>query len=64
MGKDGNVCLSILKKSCFCTDGKISVVITTKGLQDRNIYIYIYIYIYILDGTTVENKGKLILINI
>ena len=29
------------------------VVITTKGLQDRNIHI--------LDGTTVENKGKLIL---
>ena len=28
-------------------------VITTKGLQDRNINI--------LDGTTVENKGKLIL---
>ena len=31
-----------------------NVVITTKGLQDRNINI--------LDGTTVENKGKLILI--
>ena len=29
-----------------------NVVITTKGLQDRNINI--------LDGTTVENKGKLI----
>ena len=28
-------------------------VITTKGLQDRNIHI--------IDGTTVENKGKLIL---
>ena len=28
-----------------------NVVITTKGLQDRNINI--------LDGTTVENKGKL-----
>ena len=28
-----------------------NVVITTKGLQDRNMYI--------LDGTTVENKGKL-----
>ena len=28
-------------------------VITTKGLHDRNIHI--------LDGTTVENKGKLIL---
>ena len=28
-------------------------VITTKGLQNRNIHI--------LDGTTVENKGKLIL---
>ena len=26
-----------------------NVVITTKGLQDRNIHI--------LDGTTVENKG-------
>ena len=31
-----------------------NVVIATKGLQDRNINI--------LDGTTVENKGKLILI--
>ena len=31
-------------------------VITTKGLQDRNINI--------LDGTTVENKGKLILTEI
>ena len=30
-----------------------NVVITTKGLQDRNIHI--------LDGTTGENKGKLIL---
>ena len=30
-----------------------NVVITTKGLQDRNIDI--------LAGTTVENKGKLIL---
>ena len=30
-----------------------NVVITTKGLQDRNVHI--------LDGTTVENKGKLIL---
>ena len=30
-----------------------NVVITTKGLQDRNIII--------LAGTTVENKGKLIL---
>ena len=29
-----------------------NVVITTKGLQDRNINI--------LDGTTVENNGKLI----
>ena len=29
-----------------------NVVITTKGLQDRNIHI--------LDGTTVENKGKTI----
>ena len=28
-------------------------VITTKGLQDRNIHI--------IDGATVENKGKLIL---
>ena len=32
-----------------------NVVITTKGLQDRNINI--------LDGKTVENKGKLILSN-
>ena len=31
-----------------------NVVIVTKGLQDRNINI--------LAGTTVENKGKLILI--
>ena len=30
-----------------------NVVITTKGLQDRNIKI--------LDGTMMENKGKLIL---
>ena len=30
-----------------------NVIIATKGLQDRNINI--------LDGTTVENKGKLIL---
>jgi hypothetical protein len=30
-----------------------NVVITTEGLQDRNINI--------IDGTTVENKGKLIL---
>ena len=30
-----------------------NVVITTKGLQDRNIHI--------IDGTTVENKGKLII---
>ena len=33
-----------------------NVVITTKGLQDRNINI--------LDGTTVENKGKSILTEI
>ena len=33
-----------------------NVVITTKGLQDRNIHI--------LDGTTVENKGKLIITEI
>ena len=39
-----------------------NVVIATKGLQDRNIYIYIYIYI--IAGTTVENKGKLILTEI
>ena len=30
-----------------------NAVIATKGLQDRNIYI--------IAGTTVENKGKLIL---
>jgi hypothetical protein len=30
-----------------------NVIITTKGLQDRNIHI--------IDGTSVENKGKLIL---
>ena len=67
------------KYHVFCTDGKISVrinlplfstvvpsiicmflscnvVITTKGLQDRNIHI--------LDATTMENKGKLILTEI
>ena len=33
-----------------------NVVITTKGLPDRNIHI--------IDGTTVENKGKLILTEI
>ena len=33
-----------------------NVVIATKGLQDRNIHIF--------DGTTVENKGKLILTEI
>ena len=31
-----------------------NVAITTKGLQDRNIHILV--------GTTVENKGKFILI--
>ena len=31
-----------------------NVVITTKGLQDRNINI--------LAGTTVENKGKIVLL--
>ena len=30
-----------------------NVVIATKSLQDRNLHIF--------DGTTVENKGKLIL---
>ena len=33
-----------------------NVVITTKGLQDRIIHI--------LDGTMVENKGKLILLEV
>ena len=33
-----------------------TVAITTKGLQDRNIHI--------LDGKTVENKGKLIVTEI
>ena len=43
----------VLKKfHVFAPMGRF-VVITTKGLQDRNINI--------LDGTTVENKGKLIL---
>ena len=32
-----------------------NVVIATKGLQDRNIHI--------IDGTTVENNGKSILID-
>ena len=42
-------------RSDFTTPTKpVDNVITTKGLQDRNINI--------LDGTTVENKGKLILI--
>ena len=36
--------------------GVDNVVITTKGLQDRSIHI--------LDGTTVENKGKSILTEI
>ena len=30
----------------------VEIVITTKGLQDRNIHI--------LDGTTEENEGKTI----
>ena len=52
------------KISCFCTDGTEvtwtptrpvdNVVIAKKGLKDRNICI--------IAGTTVENKGKLILI--
>ena len=33
-----------------------NVVITTKDLRDRNIHI--------VDGTMVENKGKLILVDI
>ena len=33
-----------------------NVVITTKGLQERNINI--------LAGTTVENKGKLIILRV
>ena len=33
-----------------------NIVLTTKGLQDRNIHIF--------DGRTVENKGKLILTEI
>ena len=33
-----------------------NVVITTKGLQARNMHI--------IEGTTVENKGKLILTEI
>ena len=33
-----------------------NVVITTRGLQDRNLHI--------LDGATLENKGKLILTEI
>ena len=47
---------------CFCpvtstpTRPVDNVVITKKGLQDRNIHM--------LDGTTVENKGKLILTEI
>ena len=54
------------KYHVLCTDGKISArinllfylyfptfVLTTKGLQDRNIQL--------LDGTTVENKGKTII---
>ena len=45
---------------CFCpvviTTFSTGLVITKKGLQGRNIHI--------LDGTTVENKGKLILTEI
>ena len=37
----------------YIDDVKLTTRVTTKGLQDRNIHI--------LDGTTVENKGKLIL---
>ena len=45
---------------CFC-DAQTrrpdeNVVLTRNGLQDRNVHI--------LDGTTVENKGKLILTEI
>ena len=56
-----------LNIGCFCPSQETevtstptrpvdNVVITSKGLQDRNIHI--------LDGTTVENKGKLILTEI
>ena len=54
---------NIINRSCGCrshfgllawastpTRPVDNVVITTKGLQDRNIHM--------LDGTTVENKGK------
>ena len=46
------------KISCFCTDGKISVRI---NLPLFSTIVPSSIYIHILDGTTVENKGKLIL---
>ena len=46
--------VSVLKLTSTPTRPDDNVVITTKGLQHRNIHI--------LDGTTVENKGTLILI--
>ena len=57
--------VSILSVNCPSQETEVTstptrpaenVVITTKGLPDRNIHI--------LDGTTVENKGKLILTEI
>ena len=49
----GLVCVEVNSVSWPPTRPVDKVVIATKGLQDRNIYI--------IAGTTVENKGKLIL---
>ena len=46
-------CIFENKKRIKTTYAVENVVITTKGVQDRNIHM--------LDGTTVENKGILIL---
>ena len=44
-------CRPFVVMTTLSTESVDNVVITTKGLQDRNINI--------LNGTTVENKGKL-----
>ena len=50
-GHVGVLC-SVLREVTSTPARPVENVITTKGLQDRNIHI--------LDGTTVENKGKTI----
>ena len=52
----GLVGVEVTSVSCLGQLTVDNVVITTKGLQDRNIHT--------LDGTTVENKGKSILTEI